>query len=79
MSVRGFCFLFQPTLIKAINNHPGVLLTSYEGLRINAEDLLRYRWDYVILDEGHKIRNPDSKVTLACKKVLVLLFVVVRG
>ena len=28
-----------------------------------------WKWDYVVLDEGHKIRNPDAEVTLACKQV----------
>lgn len=57
----------KATLIRAINNHPGVLITSYAGLRLNKVELYRYEWQYVILDEGHKIRNPDSDVTLACK------------
>ena len=25
-------------------------------------------WDYVVLDEGHKIRNPDAEVTIAVKQ-----------
>lgn len=58
----------KATLIKAINNHPGVLITTYAGVRINKKELYRYHWQYVILDEGHKIRNPDSDVTLACKQ-----------
>lgn len=58
----------KETLIKAINNHPGVLITSYESLCRIKEELYRYHWDYVILDEGHKIRNPDSACTIACKK-----------
>lgn len=27
------------------------------------------RWGYAILDEGHKIRNPDSDITLVAKQV----------
>ena len=45
------------------------MITSYAGVRQNKAELYRYRWQYVILDEGHKIRNPDSDVTLACKQV----------
>ena len=26
------------------------------------------KWHYVILDEGHKIRNPDAQITLAVKR-----------
>lgn len=29
----------------------------------------KYDWHYVILDEGHKIRNPNAGVTVACKQV----------
>jgi len=48
----------------------GVLITTYAGMRTYRDLLLRHKWDYVILDEGHKIRNPDAEMTLACKQVL---------
>ena len=70
----GFLFTFKVTLIRAINNHPGVLVTTYAGVRLNKKELYRYYWEYVILDEGHKIRNPDSEVTLACKQVYIFVF-----
>lgn len=47
----------------------GVLVTTFEGLRRNTELLLPYQWAYAVLDEGHKIRNPDADITLACKKL----------
>ena len=50
-------------------NDRGVIVTSYSNLRIHQDELLRYKWDYLILDEGHKIRNPDAEITLACKQV----------
>ena len=46
-------------------------MTSYSTLRIMRDELLRYQWDYVILDEGHKIRNPDADITLSCKQVFI--------
>ncbi|KAM6956342.1 DNA excision repair protein ERCC-6 [Aplochiton taeniatus] len=46
----------------------GVLITSYSAVRIMQESLQRQDWHYVILDEGHKIRNPHAGVTLACKQ-----------
>ena len=39
-------------------------------MRQHQDNLLAQRFDYVILDEGHKIRNPDAEITLACKQVL---------
>ena len=47
----------------------GVLVTTYTGIRLSQDVLLRHKWDYVVLDEGHKIRNPDAEITLACKQV----------
>lgn len=47
----------------------GVLVTTYAGVRIYRDLLLSRKWDYVVLDEGHKIRNPDSEITLVCKQV----------
>ncbi|KAF7988961.1 hypothetical protein HCN44_007271 [Aphidius gifuensis] len=46
----------------------GILLSSYSGVLRNAEFLLPYQWHYVILDEGHKIRNPQAKITKVVKK-----------
>jgi hypothetical protein len=39
-----------------------ILVTSYVGALQNQEALLAKDWHYVILDEGHKIRNPDAQV-----------------
>lgn len=49
----------------------GVLITTYSGVQTYREVLLKHRWGYVILDEGHKIRNPDSETTLAIKQFKV--------
>ncbi|XP_019642720.1 PREDICTED: LOW QUALITY PROTEIN: DNA excision repair protein ERCC-6-like [Branchiostoma belcheri] len=55
-------------LIREIARDRGVLVTSYQEVNLRQDSLLHYDWHYVILDEGHKIRNPDAKVTLACKQ-----------
>lgn len=52
-------------LIRDISRNRGILVTSYSGLVHLSEELLRYSWHYVVLDEGHKIRNPDAKVTVS--------------
>lgn len=49
----------------------GVLVTTYNGVQAYRQILLKHRWGYVVLDEGHKIRNPDSETTLACKQFKV--------
>ncbi|XP_022086433.1 DNA excision repair protein ERCC-6-like [Acanthaster planci] len=56
-----------------VQRRGGVLLTSY-GLVLTNAELLSHRhgnpftWDYVILDEGHKIKNP-SKTTKAIHRI----------
>lgn len=49
----------------------GILITTYSGVQSYREILLKHRWGYVVLDEGHKIRNPDSGTTLAIKQFKV--------
>ncbi|KAK8772873.1 hypothetical protein V5799_012592 [Amblyomma americanum] len=46
----------------------GVLVTSYACVAKLSGPLHKHDWHYVILDEGHKIRNPDAQTTLACKQ-----------
>lgn len=36
-------------------------------------------WGYVVLDEGHKIRNPDAHITLACKRLLTTHRIILSG
>ncbi|XP_015510313.2 DNA excision repair protein ERCC-6 [Neodiprion lecontei] len=45
----------------------GILVTSYTGVLTHKELLLNMEWHYIILDEGHKIRNPEAKVTKVVK------------
>ncbi|XP_058796920.1 DNA excision repair protein ERCC-6-like [Phymastichus coffea] len=48
----------------------GILILSYTGILIHKEPILKFKWHYVILDEGHKIRNPEAKVTKIVKGFL---------
>ena len=45
----------------------GVLLTTYAALLIYDKTLLAQNWHLMVLDEGHKIRNPEAKVTVIAK------------
>ncbi|CEI91751.1 hypothetical protein RMCBS344292_06032 [Rhizopus microsporus] len=55
-------------LVKKYIKLGGVLITTYSGVQSYREVLLKHQWGYVVLDEGHKIRNPDSETTLAVKQ-----------
>lgn len=46
-----------------------VLVTTYSGLQAYAELLIPVDWGYAILDEGHKIRNPDAGITIYSKEL----------
>jgi len=54
--------------IETASSQQGVLITSYETMRIASEELLKGNWVIVILDEGQKIRNPHANVTIAAKR-----------
>ncbi|XP_075790784.1 DNA excision repair protein ERCC-6 [Pelodiscus sinensis] len=55
-------------LIREIATCHGILITSYSYIRLMQDHINNYDWHYVILDEGHKIRNPNAAITLACKQ-----------
>ncbi|XP_032857673.1 DNA excision repair protein ERCC-6 isoform X1 [Tyto alba] len=55
-------------LIHEIASCHGILIMSYSYIRLMQDNIHSYDWHYVILDEGHKIRNPNAAVTLACKQ-----------
>jgi TATA-binding protein-associated factor len=48
-------------------NQRSVAITSYNLLSIMIEDFSLGEWDYVILDEGHTIKNPKTKMSQAAQ------------
>ncbi|OUM69720.1 hypothetical protein PIROE2DRAFT_37989, partial [Piromyces sp. E2] len=56
-------------LVDRVKSYGHVLITTYEGLRTYKPIILSTEWSYAFLDEGHKIRNPDSDITLLCKQL----------
>ncbi len=61
--------VLQERLIRSIASGRGVLVTSYSTMVIHQDTLLEHDWHYVVLDEGHKIRNPDAQATVVMKQV----------
>jgi TATA-binding protein-associated factor len=47
-----------------------IVITSYDICRNDADILTRLNWNYLVLDEGHLIKNPRAKVTIAVKQLL---------
>ncbi|KAJ1964902.1 DNA repair protein rhp26 [Dipsacomyces acuminosporus] len=56
-------------LVDRIHEHGHVVIVTYSGLQVYQDSLLRRKWGYAVLDEGHMIRNPDAEATLACKRL----------
>jgi TATA-binding protein-associated factor len=47
-----------------------IVITSYDICRNDNEVFMPISWNYCVLDEGHLIKNPKAKSTLAVKKIL---------
>jgi DNA excision repair protein ERCC-6 len=56
-----------------------VLIVSYESLKILQKLLLSIRWVAVTLDEGQKIKNPDTSITLLCKDLATYHRLILSG
>ncbi|KAL2650118.1 hypothetical protein R1flu_018246 [Riccia fluitans] len=64
---------------RVTGSHSGILITTYEQLRINRDKLLDVNWGYAVLDEGHRIRNPDADITLVCKQLQTVHRLIMTG
>lgn len=68
------------TLInRVLKSDSGLLITTYEQLRLLGEKLLDIGWGYAVLDEGHRIRNPNAEVTLVCKQLHTVHRIIMTG
>ena len=47
-----------------------IVITSYDICRNDSDVLGPLNWNYLVLDEGHLIKNPRAKVTIAVKQLL---------
>ncbi|KIW66747.1 hypothetical protein PV04_06046 [Phialophora macrospora] len=56
-------------VLRPILEKGGVLVTTYSGLQTYAPLLIPVDWQYAVLDEGHKIRNPNTAITIYCKEL----------
>ncbi|KAL9227603.1 hypothetical protein vseg_003275 [Gypsophila vaccaria] len=64
---------------KVLKSDSGLLITTYEQLRILGEKLLDVEWGYAVLDEGHRIRNPNAEVTIVCKQLQTVHRIIMTG
>ncbi|CAD5171316.1 unnamed protein product [Musa acuminata subsp. malaccensis] len=64
---------------RIVKSESGLLLTTYEQLRLMGEKLLDIEWGYAVLDEGHRIRNPNAEITLVCKQLQTVHRIIMTG
>ncbi|KAI4746437.1 hypothetical protein E4T50_03229 [Aureobasidium sp. EXF-12298] len=56
-------------IVDKVQRDGHVLVTTYSGLQTYAEYLIPMEWEYCVLDEGHKIRNPNTAITIYSKEI----------
>jgi DNA excision repair protein ERCC-6 len=66
-------------IVDRVVKHGHVLVTTYAGLQTYADVLIPVNWDYAVLDEGHKIRNPNTGITIHCKELRTSNRVILSG
>ncbi|KAJ3040529.1 hypothetical protein HK097_002544, partial [Rhizophlyctis rosea] len=66
-------------LVDKIVERGHVLVTTFAGLRVHRSKLIPIKWSYAVLDEGHKIRNPDAEITLAAKQLKTSHRIILSG
>jgi SWI/SNF-related matrix-associated actin-dependent regulator of chromatin subfamily A member 5 len=45
-----------------------VCLTTFEAISICFSSLKKFNWQYMIIDEAHKLKNKDSKISIASRQ-----------
>lgn len=63
------------------NNRPGpkILIINYEKLIIHTDEIDVMRFHMVAFDEGHRMKNMQSKTSKACLKISVTRSIVLTG
>ncbi|KAJ4144906.1 hypothetical protein LMH87_003773 [Akanthomyces muscarius] len=56
-------------LLKSKLGDTDIVITSYDVCRNDSEVLEKHSWNYVVLDEGHLIKNPKAKISQAVKRL----------
>ncbi|TPX14357.1 uncharacterized protein E0L32_005553 [Thyridium curvatum] len=65
-------YVGNPAERKAIKDQLGktdIVITSYDVCRNDIDIIEKFNWNYVVLDEGHLIKNPKAKISQAVKRL----------
>ena len=66
-------------IVKRVAEEGHILVTTYSGLQTYADLLIPLEWEYAVLDEGHKIRNPNTAITIYCKELRTANRIILSG
>jgi DNA excision repair protein ERCC-6 len=66
-------------IVDRVVEHGHVLVTTYAGLQTYGDILIPVDWGYAVLDEGHKIRNPNTAITIYCKELRTANRIILSG
>ena len=71
--------------LRAVQRKNGILITSYRTVQTSWKELSansdnrQFIWDYIILDEGHKIKNHTNKTAKALREIQTRKSVILTG
>ncbi|MFD1184650.1 DEAD/DEAH box helicase [Pontibacter rugosus] len=68
LRILNYTGTYRDKSVEQFNNYD-VVLTSYGIVRLDADLLLSYYFDYIILDESQAIKNPDSNTSRAVRSL----------
>ena len=71
--LTSVAYVGPPSVRKAVRNQldkVDIVITSYEVCRNDNDVFTPINWNYCVLDEGHLIKNPKAKNTVAVKQIL---------
>ena len=66
-------------IVQKVVKRGHVLVTTYTGLKTYDHLLLDELWECVVLDEGHRIRNPDAAMSLTAKQLKSPMRIILSG
>ena len=66
-------------IVNRVIDEGHILVTTYTGLQTYADMLIPVDWEYAVLDEGHKIRNPNTAITIYCKELRTANRIILSG
>jgi chromodomain-helicase-DNA-binding protein 7 len=52
-----------------------VMVTSYEVVIQDIEELSKLPWQFLIVDEGHRLKNKSAKLLDVCSRHLPFVFI----